>query len=123
MDTEHSRGEAQAAISAGLTHLHTRFYGKGPTKAKTHFADDMVVCVLWNGFTTVEETLLKRGESEAVETFRRAFQTTMEDKFTEVVEEATGRAVSAYMSQVHIDPDVAVELFMLEPDGATPSGG
>ena len=28
---------------------------------------------------------------------------------------ATGRSVIAYMSQVHDDPDLAVELFVLEP--------
>jgi uncharacterized protein YbcI len=92
-----------------------RYYGRGPTKAKSHFVDDLVVCVLWNGFTTVERTLLGRGKAAAVEDFRRAFQTTMREQFTAVVEEATGRQVSAYMSQVHVNPNVAVELFMLSP--------
>jgi uncharacterized protein YbcI len=92
-----------------------RFFGRGPAKAKTIIVDDLVVCVLWNGFTTVEQTLLNRGETAAVEAFRRTFQSTMEPQFTEVVEEATGREVNAYMSQVHVDPDVAVELFMLAP--------
>jgi uncharacterized protein YbcI len=111
-----TRPPALAAISDGLAHLHMRFYGRGPTKVKTHMADDLVVCVLWNGFTTVEQTLLEGGEASAVEAVRRAFQSTMEEQFTEVVEQATGRSVSAYMSQIHVDPDIAVELFMLEPD-------
>jgi uncharacterized protein YbcI len=115
LDSGGLHGEALSAISDGLAHLHMQFYGRGPTKAKAHFVDDLVVCVLWNGFTTVERTLLERGEVEAVEAFRRTFQTTMKDRFTEVVEGATGREVRAYMSQVHLDPDVAVELFMLEP--------
>jgi uncharacterized protein YbcI len=96
-------------------HLHMQFYGRGPTKAKTHLVDDIVVCVLWNGFTTVEETLIARDEATAVEAFRRRFQTAMEAQFTEVIERATGREVRAYMSQVHVDPNVAVELFLLEP--------
>jgi len=96
-------------------HLHMRFYGRGPTKAKTHLADDIVVCVLWNGFTTVEETLIAQGESDAVRTFRRTFQSAMESQFIEVVEEATGREVKAYMSQVNVDPPVTVELFLLGP--------
>jgi len=121
LEAEHSQGEALAAISDGLTHLHMRFYGRGPTKAKTHFVDDLVVCVLWNGFTTVEETLVERGEGAAVEVFRRTFQETMEEQFTAVVEKATGREVRAYMSQVHVNPPVAVELFMLDPNGSAPS--
>lgn len=108
-------GEALAAISNGLAQLHLRFYGRGPAKVKTHVVEDLIVCMLWNGFTTVEQTLLSRGENEAVEAFRRTFQDTMEEHFTEVVEEATGRRVRAYMSQVHVGPDIAVEMFMLEP--------
>jgi len=92
-----------------------RFFGRGPAKVKTTAVDDLVVCILWNGFTTVEQTLLKRGQTGAVEAFRRTFQTTMEPQFTEVVEQATGRRVRAYMNQIHVEPDVAVELFLLDP--------
>jgi uncharacterized protein YbcI len=109
-------GKALSDISNGLAQLHMQFYGRGPTEAKTHFVDDLVVCVLRNGFTTVEETLLARGETEAVEAFRRTFQSAMEEQFTEIVETATGRRVRAYMSQVHVDPAIAIELFMLTPD-------
>ena len=115
MDSGHPDGEALAAISNGLAQLHMRFYGRGPAKVKTHVVEDLIVCVLWNGFTTVERTLLSQGESQAVEAFRRTFQDTMEEHFTEVVEDATGRRVRAYMSQVHVNPDMAVEMFMLEP--------
>jgi uncharacterized protein YbcI len=114
MDAEHSEGSALAAISNGLMHLHMRYYGRGPTKAKTHFVDDTVLCVLWDSFTTVEETLIRQGERVAVEDFRRTFHGAMEEEFKKVVEEATGRSVKAYMSQVHVDPNVAVELFLLD---------
>lgn len=120
LDSGHPDGEALSAISNGLAHLHMRFFGRGPAKARTTLVDDLVVCVLWESFTTVELTLLARGEKEAVETFRRTFQSTMGPQFTEVVEEATGRRVRAYMSQVHVDPDVAVELFLLAPAEAQP---
>jgi uncharacterized protein YbcI len=112
-------GESLAAISNGLVRLHTQFYGKGPTKAKTHAVDDTIVSVLWNGFTTVEATLIDQGEGETVAAFRRTFQGAMESQFRQVVEEATGRTVIAYMSQVNVGPNVAVELFLLEP-GSTP---
>jgi uncharacterized protein YbcI len=117
LDAGHPDGEALSAISNGLSHLHMRFFGRGPAKAKTIVVDDLVACVLWDGFTIVERTLLKRGESAAVETFRRTFQSTMEPQFCEVVERATSRKVRAYMNQVHVDPDVAVELFLLAPEG------
>ena len=113
MDAGHPHGEALSAISNGLSHLHMRFFGRGPAKAKTAIADDLVICVLWDGFTTVEQTLVECGETTAVEAFRRTFQSTMAHRFSAVVEEATGRKVRAYMSQVHVNPNVAVELFLL----------
>ncbi len=118
MDSGHLYGEALSAISNGLAQLHMRFFGRGPAKAKTVIVDDLVLCVLWDGFTTVEQTLLERGQAAAVEEFRRTFQSTMEPQFTAVVEEATGRHVLAYMSQVHVDPDIAVKLFLLAPEPA-----
>jgi uncharacterized protein YbcI len=111
----HPDGEALSAISNGLAQLHVRFVGRGPAKAKAILVNDLVVCVLWDGFTTVEQTLLRSGETEAVEAFRRTFQSTMEPEFSEVVERAMGRQVRAYMNQVHVDPDLAVELFLLAP--------
>jgi uncharacterized protein YbcI len=104
-----------AQISTGLVQLHSRYYGKGPTKAKTHMVDDTVVCILRGGFTTVERTLLDTGEVESVYQMRRSFQQAMEGNFRLIVEEATGRDVIAYMSSIHVDPDLAVELFVLEP--------
>lgn len=104
-----------AQISTGLVQLHSRFYGKGPTRAKTHMVDDTVVCILRGGFTTVERTLLDTGDLESVYQMRRSFQEAMEGEFRKVVEDATSRQVIAYMSSIHVDPDLAVELFVLEP--------
>ena len=104
-----------AQISVGLVQLHSRFYGKGPTKAKTHMVNDTVICILRGGFTTVERTLLDTGEIESVFQMRRSFQTAMEDEFRRIVEEATQRKVIAYISSIHVDPDLAVEFFVLEP--------
>jgi uncharacterized protein YbcI len=110
-----ARGEMLAQISTGLVQLHSRFYGKGPTKAKTHIVDDTVVSILRGGFTTVERTLIENGDHDSVYQMRRSFQQAMEDEFRSVVEAATGRRVIAYMSQIHTDPDLAIELFVLEP--------
>ena len=113
-------GETLAQISTGLVQLHSRFYGKGPTKAKTHIVNDTVISILRGGFTTVERTLIDQGDVDAVYAMRRSFQMAMEQQFTTVVEGATGRKVIAYMSQIHQDPDLAVEIFVLEPS-AEPS--
>jgi uncharacterized protein YbcI len=109
-----ARGETRAEISTGLVQLHRRFYGKGPTKAKTQILDDTVVCSLVGGFTTVERTLIETGERESVYRMRRSFQLVMEEEYKRVVEEASGRKVIAHMSAIHLDSDLAVELFVFE---------
>jgi uncharacterized protein YbcI len=105
---------ALADITRGLVQLHSEYYGKGPTKAKTYLVNDTVICLLEGGFTTVERTLIDQGDSDAVHEIRLSFQRAMEAPFREVVEKALGRKVIAYMSQINHDPDIAAELFVLE---------
>jgi hypothetical protein len=51
-----------------------------------------------------------------VHDIRHSFQAAMQEQFTNVVQDALGRKVIAYMSQVHNDPDISAELFVLEPE-------
>jgi uncharacterized protein YbcI len=110
-----SEGAKLAQISDGLVGLHTQYYGKGPTEAKTYLVDDTVICVLRGGFTTVERTLIDQDRADAVLQIRHTFQSALEGEFRRVVEDALERNVTAYISAVHTNPDIAVELFMLEP--------
>jgi uncharacterized protein YbcI len=102
-------------VTRDLVRLHGEYYGKGPSKARAYLVDDTVMSILEGGFTTVEATLIAEGKSEAVHDIRHSFQIAMEERFRAVVEKATGRKVIAYMSQIHTNPDMAVELFVLEP--------
>jgi uncharacterized protein YbcI len=111
-----------ADVSSGLVQLHHRYYGKGPSKAKTYMVNDTLVSILEGGFTIVERTLIDQGNAEAVHDTRLSFHRAMEDEFRGLVETATGRKVIAYMSQIHHDPDLVVDLFVLEP-GAEPLVG
>jgi uncharacterized protein YbcI len=106
-------GETRAAISREIVRLQAEYYGKGPTKAKTHIVDDIVVVVLEESFTRAEKTLAQRGEREAIKHIRRRFQQQMAENFTSVVEQATGRKVRAFLSETDIDQDVSVEIFLL----------
>jgi uncharacterized protein YbcI len=109
-------GGEMVSITSELVGLHSKYYGKGPTKARSYMVGDTVVSILEGGFTTVEAMLIAEGQARAVHDVRRSFQSAMEGRFRVVVEKATGRRVIAYMSQTHTDPDLAVELFVL--DGA-----
>jgi uncharacterized protein YbcI len=110
-----SHGEVLTAISDGLVALLREFYGRGPTRAKSYYEDDLVVCVLRGGFSRVEQTLLDRGRSNAVIDQRMAFQDVMRSEFTGVIEEATGRPVIGFMSGNQQGPDMMCEVFILGP--------
>ena len=103
-----------ANISRRIVQLHKEFYGKGPTKAKTYYHDDLVVVLMRGGFTRVEETLLQSGRGESVKQQRHDFQQAMFAPFRQVIEEETGRKVVAFMSSSHQHPDLLGELFVLE---------
>ena len=86
------------AISDGMVALLKEFYGRGPTRAKSYYQDDLVVCLLRGGFTRVEQTLLEGGRGDAVIQQRMEFQDLMRERFEAVVEDATGRRVIGFMS-------------------------
>jgi uncharacterized protein YbcI len=114
---DQSEAAALTTVTRDLVRLHSEYYGKGPTKARSYMVNDTLISILEGGFTTVEATLIAEGKSDAVHDMRRSFQMAMEERFRAVVEGATGRKVIAYMSQIHTNPDMAVELFVLEPTG------
>jgi len=112
------RGPRATALSNVMTKLHREYYGRGPDGVRTVLGTDLVVCVLEDIYMPVERTLLDAGEVAAVRETRLAFQRAMETRFVGAVEEIMARKVRAFMSQVHVDPDISCEIFVLEPDGS-----
>jgi uncharacterized protein YbcI len=110
-----SPGDVLTAISDGMVALLKEFYGRGPTRAKSYYDDDLVVCVLRGGFSRVEETLLAGGRGNAVIQQRMEFQEVMRERFAKVVEDATGKQVIGFMSGNQQSPDMMCEVFILAP--------
>ena len=103
------------AISDGMVALLKEFYGRGPTRAKSYYEDDLVVCVLRGGFSRVEQTLLEGGRGSSVIQQRMEFQELMRGRFEAVIEHATGRSVIGFMSGNQQRPDMMCEVFILAP--------
>jgi uncharacterized protein YbcI len=113
--TEDAHGEELAEITNGIVKLFSEYYGRGPTRAKSYLLDDAyVVTVLRDTLTTVERTLAEAGHGDQVRSVRLTFQEAMAAEFMGVVEQALGRRVAAYHSQLLIDADLGFELFVLE---------
>lgn len=110
-----AKGDVLTAISDGLVALLKEFYGRGPSRAKAYYEDDLVVCLLRGGFSRVEQTLLEGGRGPAVISQRMEFQDLMRARFEAVVENATGRQVIGFMSGNQQHPDIMCEVFILAP--------
>jgi uncharacterized protein YbcI len=110
-----AHGDVLTAISDGLVALLKEFYGRGPTRAKSYYEDDLVVCVLRGGFSRVEQTLLEGGRGSTVIQQRMEFQDLMRERFEAVIERATGRRVISFMSGNQQQPDMMCEVFVLAP--------
>jgi len=119
------RGRQAATISNAITRIHREHYGRGATTVRTIMQRNYIVSFLEDIYTPIERTLIDAGHPERVRETRQIFQDAMRDRFVQAVEEATGRRVVAFMSQVHFEPDLACEIFVLEPRGgeAEPEDG
>jgi uncharacterized protein YbcI len=107
-----------AAVSNTISGLHRTNYGRGPRRTRTLVGPDYVICFLEDSYTPVERTLINSGRFDTVRETRNALQDTMRAEFMAAVEEVVGRKVIGFLSQVHVDPDLSIEAFILEPDGS-----
>jgi uncharacterized protein YbcI len=114
-NTRQTHGDVVTAISDGLVALLKEFYGRGPTRTKAYYQDDLVVCLLRVGFSRVEQTLLEGGRGPSVVRQRMEFQDLMRERFEGVIEDATGWRVIGFMSGNQEDPDSMCEVFILAP--------
>jgi uncharacterized protein YbcI len=109
------RAQQASAIGNAITRLHREHYGRGATTTRTIFQRNHVIAFLEDIYTPVERTLIEAGQNEDVKHTRQVFQMAMRQRFSDAVEEITGRKVIQFMSQVSFDPDMAAEIFVLEP--------
>jgi uncharacterized protein YbcI len=110
------RSDITREISEHMGRLQSEYYGRGPLKAKSYYTDDLVVVRLDETFTRAEKTLLDRGEKDTIQMIRRRFQQHMESEFKAIIEQATGREVTIFLSETNIEKDVSVEIFFLGSD-------
>ncbi len=114
-------GRLALAISTAVIRQLAGTTGRGPTRAKTTLGENAVFVVLEDTLTRGEINLVQAGETDAVLHLRRLWQKIMRTSCSREIEQLTGRKVIGFMSDNHIDPDIAVEVFNLEPIGAHPA--
>jgi uncharacterized protein YbcI len=107
-------GELNAALTSAIVGIHTKHLGRGPSSASAFHNDNVVAVLMRDVMTQVEKTISLSGNGHAVGSMRQLFQEAMRGEFTEAVERLTGRKVVAFISGNHVDPDIAVEMFILD---------
>ncbi len=113
---EERRRHAAPGHIARMVGLYKRHYGEGPSRCRTYLHPELVIVVLGGGYSAAEQTLFEAGKWYEVRQARLSWQDSMKAKFVDAIEELTGREVAAFMSANRQDPDLAVEMFVLETE-------
>ncbi|HTR76063.1 MAG TPA: Na-translocating system protein MpsC family protein [Solirubrobacterales bacterium] len=121
VDGSEASRPALTEISNAAVALHREHFGRGPGAAKTHVSDDIVVCVLTDVFTPLERTLIAAGQEARVRETRAAHRAATEDVYKVRMEAVLGRTIEAHLSSIHVDPDVAVDIFVLRAEPGDPT--
>lgn len=109
-----SGGELNAAVTREVIRVQNESHGRGPKKAYSFHHGNVLVTVLEEVLTPAERRLAGNGESDAVLRMRSLYQKNMVPELKKSIEEITGRRVTASMSDNHVEPDMAVEVFILD---------
>jgi uncharacterized protein YbcI len=110
------QGELRQQLSNAMVALFKQYFGRGPTDCRTYLEPDLVIVVLVGGYTAAERTLFEAGKWHDVRQARLAWQDSMEVRFIDTIEGLTRRSVTAFLSANRQDPDLSVELFVLDTE-------
>jgi uncharacterized protein YbcI len=101
-----------AAVSSAVIALHKEQFGRGPTRARSHFAgNDTLVCILEDALLPAERAMVEMGEQVRVNESRLFFQMATRDKFVGTVEGIVDRKVVAFASATDADAGIVWELY------------
>jgi uncharacterized protein YbcI len=108
-------GPAAMAICNAITGALKRSSGKGPTKVKAYTTDDHVAVVVQDMLTTLERTLVQDGHEQLVSEARQVLTGRVANECRATIEQATGRRVVGWQTEVNPSADRAFTLIQLEP--------
>ena len=106
-------------ISNEMVRIYKYQFGRGPTRARTHWCGpDALTVLLEDTLTPAERNLVAMGEHGRLRDTRTYIQYSSVREFCEPVERLTGRRVRSFVSGVDTAVDgLSVETFVLHPIG------
>jgi uncharacterized protein YbcI len=107
-------GMRLAALSDALVRLQKEICGRGPNNARCFASGNAVVCVMHDGFTLAEQTLLEHGRISDVAKHREALYRLMDAPARSAVEDQLGRRVTAMTLAVDPANGLETAVFLLD---------
>ena len=108
-------GPAAMAICNAITGALKRSSGKGPTKVKAYSTHDHVAVIVQDMLTTLERTLVQDGHEQLVSEARQVLIGRVANECRATIEQATGRRVVGWQTEVNPSADRAFTLIQLQP--------
>ena len=110
---------AEERISREIARIHEESYGIVPQAVQSHMAGDFVVVVLDVDLLEHERLIMQNGsDGGSIRAVRSDFQSAVASTFIAAVERSTGRRVTGFLSDTHVNPSFTVEVFRLAPHEA-----
>jgi uncharacterized protein YbcI len=106
-------------ISNEMVQAQKKYFGRGPTQAKSYMLDDFLLVVMRGGMTTAESTMLEFGRADLVRNFRQELENELAERVVTRMQELTGRTIVNHEAQIMFDPHIVVEMFFFESEGAS----
>lgn len=105
---------ASSSISTAVVRLMHEHTGRGPTNSRTRITPEVIVVLLRDCLNPSELRLINEGQHAVVWQLRRAFQAEMREAMIAIVEAATDQGVEAFLTDVSLDPDITVDIFVMQ---------
>ena len=108
-------GPAAMAICNAITGAMKQSCGKGPTKVKAYSTHDDVAVVVQDMLTTLERMLVQAGHEQLVSEARQVLIDRVAKECRSTIEQATGRRVVGWQTEVNPSADRAYTMVQLQP--------
>jgi len=105
-------------ISNEMVQAQKKYFGRGPTQAKSYMLDDFLLVVMRGGMTTAERTMLGFGRQDLVRSFRQELENELAESVIDTMQTLTGRTIVNREAQILFDPHIVIEMFFFETEGA-----
>ena len=100
-----------------MVRLYKEQLGRGPTKARSHYAGrDIIVVSLEKTMVPAERKLVELGEARRMAESRLVAMEGAEREFCEAIEQITGRKVRAMVCGMSAELDISTKVFYLEAE-------